>query len=123
MKTIDRQRGMTAISLAGLLAILAFFVLIALKLVPIYLDHFKVASHLEAIANDHATANMEPEEISKVYFKRLDIDDVESVKPENLFIEKPQDGKMVLAVEYEVRRPMLGNVDVVVSFVEEFEVK
>ena len=123
MKTIHRQRGMTAISLAALLILLGFIVLIALKVLPIYLDHFKVKSHLQTLANDAATESMSADEISKTYFKRLDIDDVENVTPENFFVEKSDSGSTLLAVEYEVRRHIFANIDVVVSFEEEAEVK
>jgi hypothetical protein len=123
MKTLQRQKGMTAISLVALLILFGFLALIALRLVPIYLDHFKVVSHLKALAEQEETASMADNDIIKTYFKRLDIDDVVDVKRDDFFIEKGDGGGKVLAVEYEVRRPVFGNVSVVVSFVDEFEVK
>jgi hypothetical protein len=123
MKTLQRQKGITAISLVALLILFGFLALIALRLVPIYLDHFKVVSHLKSLAESEETANMSPDEIAKTYFKRLDIDDVTDVQRDDFFVDQGEGGGKVLAVEYEVRRPVFGNVSVVVSFVDEAEVK
>ncbi|NOX91852.1 MAG: DUF4845 domain-containing protein, partial [Gammaproteobacteria bacterium] len=60
-------------------------------------------------------------EILSTLNKRFSIDDVKNVTNENIFIERRKDGSMVIAIEYEVRTPALGNVDMVVSFVDEVE--
>ena len=44
-----RQQGLTFISLVFVLGLIAFFVLLGLKIGPIYLDHSKVVSALAEI--------------------------------------------------------------------------
>ena len=52
MKHIHRQTGLTAISIVVILVIAAFFIMLALRLAPIYLENFKVSSHLESLKNE-----------------------------------------------------------------------
>lgn len=116
-----RQRGLTAISMAVVILVVLFFALIAIRLFPVYLDNYKVSSHLKHLAEDGDVKTLSDKDILKTFFKRMQLDDVESVKPENVFIEHDTHGKgsIVLSVEYEVRRHVLGNVDMVVSFDDE----
>lgn len=113
-----RQRGLTAISLFVVLLVVLFFALVAIRLFPVYVENYKVSSHLKRLAADPGITAMSDKDITKTFFKRLELDDVENVKEDNFFIERVSKGKgpVTLSVEYEVRKPMLGNVDIVVSF-------
>jgi Zn-dependent metalloprotease len=121
MRSIHRQSGLTAVSIIALLAIGAFFIMLALRLAPIYLENFKVASHLEKLAKDPSSKNMSEDEIITKLFKRFDLDDVENVSEEDLTIE-PSDNGIVISIDYEVRTPTIGNVDIVVVFAESAEI-
>jgi len=119
----SRQRGMTAISMAFILALVLFVVALVIKLFPIYLENFSVAAHLKSLAEDSATASMTDKQILSTLKKRFDLDDVTHVSDDDIFIERSKGGPMIIAVEYEVRTPAFGNVDMVVSFVDEVEVR
>ncbi len=105
-----------------MLALLAFFVLIALRLFPIYMEHFKVASHLEGFAADTWNKKLTDNDIRRMLQRRFDIDDVVHATTDDIFIEHTKNGPITIAIEYEVRTPAFGNVDMVVSFVDEVEV-
>jgi hypothetical protein len=121
MKSIQHQAGLTPVSIVALLAIGAFFVMLALRLAPIYLENFKVASHLEKLAKDPASRSMSEDELITKLFKRFDIDDVEHVSEEDLTIE-PTDNGITISIDYEVRTPTIGNVDLVVSFSDKAQI-
>lgn len=116
------QKGITAIGMAIILALVAFFALIALRLTPIYLEYFSVSSHLDRIASDSQTKSMTNEEIYDKFIKTFQIDDVKNVTRDEIFIDR-QGGELTLSVEYEVRTPALANVEMVVSFSKEAVVK
>jgi hypothetical protein len=118
MKSIDRQTGLTPISIILLLAIGAFFVLLALRLTPIYLENFKVSSHLEKLAHDPSSKTMSEDELINKLFKRFSIDDVEHVTQDNVTTEL-SDGDLMIYIDYEVRAPTFGNIDIVASFSEQ----
>lgn len=121
MKSMQRQSGLTAVSIVALLAIGAFFVMLALRLAPIYLENYKVASHLEKLAKDPETKNMSENEIITKLFKRFDIDDIEHVSEEDVTMEQV-DSNLVIYIDYEVRTPTIGNIDLVASFSEKAEI-
>ena len=122
MKGLYHQRGVTGITVILIVALVAFFSLIAIRLFPIYLEHFKVTSHLHNLAAEDGAGKLSDSEIRKILAKRFDIDDVEHVRAEDIFIEHPDRNTTIIAIEYEVRTPAFGNVDMVVSFVDEVEV-
>lgn len=121
MKLMNRQSGLTAVSIVALLAIGAFFIMLALRLAPIYLENFKVGSHLEKMKDDPETRTMSEDEIITKLFKRFDIDDVEHVHQEDVSVQMV-DNKLVIQIDYEVRAPTIGNVDIVASFSEKAEI-
>jgi len=108
------QRGMTTIGLALVFAIGAFFVLLALRLVPVYLEHFKVVEILDGLA----TEGRDPTNlltVKQLLERRLEINDIDRIKKENITITR-RDGISHVEIKYEARVPILSNVDAVVSF-------
>ncbi len=122
MKGLHQQRGVTGITMVLIVALVVFFALLAIRLFPVYLEHFKVSSHLQNLAMEEGIGKLSDNEIRKTLLKRFDIDDVENVRAEDIFIEHPDRNTTLIAIEYEVRTPAFGNVDMVVSFVDEVEV-
>ena len=118
-----RQNGMTAIAVVAILAMVGFFAMIAIRLFPIYLEHFSVVKHLENVAKEADINEKTDADILSTLNKRFGIDDVQNVSNENIFIERNNRGVIsTLAIEYEVRTPAISNVDMVVSFVDEVKV-
>jgi len=117
MNIYRRQRGLTMVSIAALLGVLAFFVLIILTLLPVYMENFNVTSHLERLGKDSSVSSMTPDEIRSTFLKRLGIDNVANVSKEDIIISKNDTGYEV-EVDYEVRKNVMGNVDAVVFFNE-----
>ncbi len=112
----QKQTGMTAIGWLGVIALILAFVLLVLKLLPIYLDSFKVSSILNDIENEAGIANMTPVMISKTIMKRLDINMVNGISKDDIYIDKQGKKKRSVEIDYEVRENIMGNVDVVVHF-------
>ena len=121
MKSIHRQRGMTPIGWIFVFLLIAFFTLIALKLVPIYLDSFTIGSVISDLKKEPGISAKTPREVVTIIEKRLDINMVEGITADDILVEKRGD-TMTISADYEVRKNMLGNVDVVVSFNKTVEV-
>jgi predicted membrane protein len=122
MKNYNKQSGMTMVTIAAALALLAFFVLIAITLFPVYMENFSVSSHVARLANDPRAKEMTKQELRKSLIKKLGIDDVKNVAREDIIISEISGGYSI-EVDYEVRKPFLGNVDLVIYFTETAEVK
>ncbi|MGD8568777.1 MAG: DUF4845 domain-containing protein [Gammaproteobacteria bacterium] len=122
MKPIGKQHGLTMPTIAALFALLAFFVLIALTLFPIYMENFNVSSHVKRLGHDARMGELSKHELESTLLKRFGIDDVKNVHAEDIIISDT-DGGYLIEVDYEVRKHFIGNIDIVASFHEEQEVK
>ena len=121
MKSIHHQRGMTPIGWILVFLLIAFFTLITLKLVPIYIDSFTIGSVISDLKKEPGIGSKSPREVLATIEKRLDINMVKGVTADDIIVEKVGD-TMSISAEYEVRENILGNVDVVVSFNKSVEV-
>lgn len=115
MKTMKTQRGMTLTSFLVVLCIVGFGLYIGMKLFPMYSEFYAVKTALKGVAKEPGVANMEPGKVQEMFFRRLDISYSESVKPANVKFERFSGG-WNMKVNYEVRRPLVGNLDVVGKF-------
>lgn len=116
MRKLHRQGGMTAIGWLLVLGLIAFFVLIALRLIPVYLEYIKVVTVLESLEEEPGIGQKTRTEILQLIERRLDINDVRHVDPRKRTQITKDDGRVTIRIRYERREPLIGNVDVVASF-------
>lgn len=113
--TPKSQQGMTFISMLMLVALVIFVVMIIAKLIPVYFSHFKIEAALNNLKTDARAEGATDREIKELILKKLDVDDVDFIKEKDIVITKGPAGRTV-AIDYEVRVPMVANVDAVVKF-------
>ena len=122
LHSVRRQRGLTAISWILIIALGAFLGLIALKLIPIYLQAFNISTVVRQLPDEPFIGDKGPDEIRRSLIARLKINSVYDFNPKNIVIKKGLNSYLV-DVSYEVREPVLGNVDIIVSFSNQVEIK
>ena len=115
MKRKRNQEGMTLLSFVVVLAVVGFALYVGMKLFPMYQEYYAVKSSMKGLANEPGSADMDPARIQDLFFRRLYINYSDNVKPENVKFERATGG-WVMKVSYEVRRPLVGNLDVVGKF-------
>ncbi len=115
MKTMKTQRGMTLTSFLVVAIVVGFGLYIAMKLFPMYQEYYSVKAALKGVAQEPGVAGMEPGQVQQMFFRRLYINYSENVKPENVKMKRINGGWDMI-VNYEVRRPLVGNLDVVGKF-------
>ena len=109
------QGGMTLIGFVIVLGVVGFFAYIAMRLVPMYSEYYAVKQALKGLEAEPGIANRDPAKIQDLFFRRLYISYAENVKPANVEIERIESG-WEMHVAYEVRKPLVGNLDVVGKF-------
>ena len=109
------QGGMTLIGFVIVLGVIGFFAYIAMRLVPMYSEYYAVKQALKGLEAEPGIANRDPAKIQDLFFRRLYISYAENVKPEHVKIERV-DGGWNMRVDYEVRKPLMANLDVVGKF-------
>jgi len=110
-----KQDGMTLIGFLVVLAVAGFAVYIVIRLFPMYQEYYSVRSAMKGLANEPGSADMDPARASDLFFRRLYINYSENVKRDNVKFERIDNGWR-MRVNYEVRRPLVGNLDVVGKF-------
>ena len=116
-----REQGLTMISMALILGLIAFFTLLVLKIGPIYMDHSKVTNALAAVEAATDIKSKSKYEVIKSLKKRFNFNYVYHIKDEDITIVK-QGNYLKVDIEYEVVVKLVGNLSVLAEFHEGFEV-
>ena len=117
----QRQRGLTMISWAIIMAVIAFFAMMAIRLFPVYMEHFSVVSSMTSLVADEDARGKSPLEIQTRLFKRFEVNDVTSVTADDVTITRDGEANTVNIV-YDVQVPFLYNIDFLVHFNDTVEV-
>ncbi len=115
-----KQRGLTFISLIILLGVIGFFVMLILKIGPIYMNHAKVVNALDALEQTDNLTSMNQREILTNLDKRFNMNYVEDVSREDITVAS-QPGYVRVNIDYDRIEPIIGNLSVLVEFHEGFE--
>lgn len=118
--SFKHQQGLTLISLVFILGLIGFFVLLTLKIVPIYLDHGKVKSALEALQATPELASKGEYEIRDSLNKRFNINYVYDVSKDDIKIIK-HGNYVKVDIEYETVVKLVGNLSVLAEFHDTIE--
>ncbi len=117
MKTLRRQRGISLLGLLFLALIAGFFLTLAFKLVPIYVENRYVVTGLRTLAPDaNALRSMSNNEIRAALRRYYTINGVRSEGPQNIEVRRLGNQDVLVTVDYEVRTNLFYNIDAVVSF-------
>ena len=121
-KSMSKQKGMTVTVWIFIIAIVLFFVLLGIKMIPSYMQFHSIGNILESLESDDALDHTNPRAIRKGIERRFDINGIYDFDSKNITIKKSKEGTNV-QVEYEVREEVAGNVDVIMSFFTEVNLK
>lgn len=115
------QQGVSFATVMLLAPLVGVFILVVIKLLPVYVENAAVKSVLKGVAGERAETYNTPKQVSDVLLKRLDINDVKHVSRDNLMVER-EGAFYAVTIEYEVRVPLFYNISIVTSFVNTGEV-
>lgn len=122
MKSLpQRQQGLTLLSIAFILALIAFFVLLILKIAPIYIDHSKVANALAALEKTTDVQTKSEQEVRQSLEKRLNMNYVYDVTQDDIKVIK-RGNYLKVQAEYETVVKIFGNLSVLAEFNDIIEV-
>jgi len=114
-----RQQGIGITGWMFIIAVALFFALLGMKMVPRYLQYYSIVQVMESIARDPTLEEAGARDLKKAFYRRIDINGVYDFPKKGLTIDRSRDEGTVMRVDYEVREPMVGNVDVVMHFRKE----
>lgn len=108
-----KQGGMTLLSFVMVLAVVGFALFIGMKLFPMYQEFYAVKTSMKSLAREPGSSD--PSKALELFFKRMDVNSVDSIKRDNIKFDRTDSG-IRMNVQYEVRRPLFGNLDIVGKF-------
>lgn len=121
---MKRQQGLGLISWIVVIAVFSIIITLVIRIVPVYLDYFSVKNILSDLQSTSGSRVMPKREIRLQLHKRFrtnnlwDLDADEVVK-----IIKDKDRGLVFHLKYEIREPIAGNIDFIITFDEMVEPK
>ncbi|MFT6430428.1 MAG: hypothetical protein ACJAXR_001607 [Halopseudomonas sp.] len=113
------QKGMSFFGLLAVIALLIFGLVIAMKLVPIYLDHFSLREMVTKINEDPTIKINSIRDFNSYIDKGMRINSIRDIDArEAITITASGTDAYTVIINYEVRAPALQNVDLLVHFDE-----
>lgn len=112
---MHKQRGVSMLGFMFVAVAVILIAVLAMKLVPAYIEFFSVKKILNAMGQDGEIKTMTNADIRNAFAKRADVGYVTVVKPADLNVDRTG-GNMVISTEYEYRTHLVGNISLVVDF-------
>ena len=110
-----KQAGMTAFSLLLVALVAGFFLICVVKIGPVYLESRTVKSIVNQAAEEARNEELGKAEIHDRIAKKLLINTVSGMSMKDVEVRGTGE-EMEIDANYEVRKPLLFNIDVVVKF-------
>lgn len=121
-QTVTKQRGLTLISWLVIIIFLLFQGIILMKVVPVYMTDASVGSIMNELPTDPKAGELSASELKTLVSKRLSMNSIYSINPDNIKIRKGR-GEKIVTIEYEPRGNLIANLDYIASFKHEARVK
>jgi Tfp pilus assembly protein PilE len=114
------QHGMTLISFILILAVVGFFGYLAMRLFPVYSEYYSAVNDIKAVTQATGADKRSVDELNDSLYRRFQISYVDSIDLKKHVKYVKQNDKRTLKLNYEVRRPLMYNLDFVAKFDREF---
>jgi len=111
----NRQQGITLMGLIIGGFVLVFAALLAMKLLPPYLEYFSVKKALTGIALETRGRGATAADVRRAFENRSAIDNISSVHPNTLEISK-QGNDLLITASYRKEVPLFANIGVYIDF-------
>ncbi len=120
MKALSKQSGISFFGFIIVVALVCFFVLVALKLFPLYSEKFAVDQSLASVSNQPGAVEMSERDIHKAFMRNVHVNDIDRFNEKNIddylsankVGEKPRE----MYMQYEARTNLFGNLDIILVY-------
>lgn len=122
------QKGITLIGMLLTMAVVVACCIVVMRVVPVYIQYYSITQSIKAL-NTVPASSLSGDPMANVITlrasltKRLDINEVEDLSPKELVISPIDGNKYKVKLDYQVIRPLVGNVSLLFDFKDTYEVK
>ena len=114
--TMYKQRGATFVFWVFFLALIGFFIMLGIKLFPVYYKGFATEKIVEDLALEMQGKKPKKKQLWQSIDNRLNVNSIYSVTKDNYVYVVNKKGNIEFGLNYEVRVPAIANLDVVAKF-------
>ncbi|MDK8464689.1 DUF4845 domain-containing protein [Marinobacter sp. SS13-12] len=122
LSSMRKQSGASALVIMIMVLFFGGLLTLVIKLGPAYLDDITIQEALESLDGTEDLSTMGPAQVRSLINKRLSVNNVRGFDAKNITVEKNGEF-VVINVDYEVRNNLFRNVDTVIHFQHEYEMK
>lgn len=113
---IRKNNGLTLIGFLIALSVGLFFAYAGMRVIPMYLEYHALVNAMELLEKNPSASSWTSGQIkTKIQMSLWASYASNNIKKEHMKISKKSDGLNV-RVKYEVRKPFLGNIDIIGKF-------
>jgi hypothetical protein len=123
MNNLKKQSGLSASGWIFLVLIIGGFVSIGAKLAPYYFDHTTVSTILKSMTNEPGLVDKRIPELDAMIVRRLKLNNIRDFDLGNRLVMKRGSDRIIIDLDYEVRIPLVSNLELVASFEEHVELR
>lgn len=110
-----QQRGLSMVGLLLWGIAIVFVALVAMKLIPAYMEFMTIKKILTDIGSETGSKSMSNADIRDRFARRAMIDNISTVTPGDLKISREND-KTVVSVHYTFQTPLVANISLLADF-------
>jgi Tfp pilus assembly major pilin PilA len=115
-QTFGKQRGITLLGFIMVLAIAGIFAFVGFKLFPVYAEYYSAVTDLKSACKEPDAPNASLQEMRAKLDRRFNISYITSINI-NKDVKLVRNGDVkALNINYEVRKPLIYNLDFVAKF-------
>jgi len=115
-----REKGVTFTGWLIILTIMGFFIMLGLKIIPIYLENYTVKELVRGLEDEPAITRKTPAEVKQIIMHRININGIYDLPRDKVKVKKSS-GITRVSIDYNVRKNVFANIDLIVSFSEKIE--
>ncbi|BBP00230.1 DUF4845 domain-containing protein [Sulfuriferula nivalis] len=111
----NKQRGISLFGMFFVAMGLVFIALVVMKVIPPYIEYVSIKKVFNAMVADPQMQDAKPSQIRESYVRRSSIDNITSVKADDVDISR-DNGKLTLSAKYHVEKPLFDNIGIYIDF-------
>lgn len=110
-----QQHGFSMSSFLVGAIVLVFAAVLAMKLIPSYMQDGEIKEVFNAVAHDPDMKSASIRDIQLAYAKRASVADITAIKMDDVEIGKDDNG-VTLSASYQVKIPLVANISLLLEF-------
>lgn len=114
------QKGVGALGAIVIISIIAVVAMFGMSAAPMYFNHFTVMEIVNGISNDPALRDQTTRQVKSAVTKQFQTNNLWDMDPEEVVkVRRDKTLGLIIDVDYEVRRPLFYNMELIAHFSEE----